>query len=408
MKVFVSHPAKQYVNALLTGLDRRGALVRFCTMFAAERFWPLRFFPGKWRSKFMKYAFREVDGARVRHAPVLFLLSNLVKGELWDVRVPYAWFDRWVARQLRRVDFDIVIGYETANLYTFAEAKRLGKVTVLDLAGVHHHFQNPVLIAAGVYRDEHEMEFITKKKDEAFAVTDYVLTLSTFAELALICAGYPAQRIFKTYLGVNLALFSPKKKYRTDPAGRLELYFVGTLSRRKAVPFALELVRELHHGRGLDVRLTLVGPVDDFDPAGLDPVLCRHLPFVPQEELVALHHALDLFVFPSNMDSWAQTVIEAMACGSPVMVSEHTGARDAVKLGGGLVLPVGDMPAWASAIETVYHDRFLLEKMGKAAIPIAQRYTWENYHEQVFAAMLKIKQLTSTARSSASASQNWP
>ena len=386
MKIVVCHPGKQHVNALLTGLDERGVLVRFYTMFAANRFWLLRFFPKKWRGKFQKYFFKEMDDGKIVHAPALFFLLNLMKSELWSVRLPYEIFDRWTARRLAREDYDIVIGYENTTLATFTAAKKAGKTTVLDLAGLHHHFQNPILMAAGSYTDQRAVDFISKKKDAALAVTDHVITLSKFGERALTGAGFPAERIHTTYLGINHAVFVPKKEYRTAADGALNLYFVGTMSLRKGLPFAAELVKNLR-GQGLDVHLTLIGPVDDFDPGGLDAAFFRHVPFVGHAELVGLHHALDLFIFPSNMDSWAQTVVEAMACGSPVLVSAHTGAQDAVEQGGGFVLPVGDLAAWSAAVGRFYHDRFLLKKMGERAVAIARQYTWEAYHEQVFGAM---------------------
>lgn len=389
-RVVVCHPGKQHVNALLAGLEGRGSLVRFYTMFAANKFWAIRFFPENWRAMFLKYAFRDIDGARIAHAPVLFFLSKFIGREIWTIRGPYFLFDKWVAWRLgQEAAFDIVIGYETANLNIFRAAKRQGRVTVLDLAGVHHHFQNPILAEAGVYTDPGEVAFISRKKDEALAVTDYVLALSALGERALLGAGIARDRIFRTYLGVDLRVFSPKSGYRLDDGGRLELYFVGTLSRRKGLPFAVSLMEELRR-RGLPVHLTLVGPVDDFDPRSLDGALFTHIPFMGHGELAALHHRLDLFVFPSNMDSWAQTVVEAMACGSPVLVSANTGARDAVEQGGGLVLPVGDLGAWADAIGAFCADRLLLKEMGEKGAAVAQQYTWDEYQRQVSAAMEEI------------------
>jgi glycosyltransferase involved in cell wall biosynthesis len=112
-------------------------------------------------------------------------------------------------------------------------------------------------------------------------------------------------------------------------------------------------------------------------------------------ELVKIHHELDIFIFPSNIDSWAQVVIEAMACGSPILVSENTGAKDAVAQGGGVVLPVGNLTAWINAIEHFYNNRFLLKKVGEQAALVSKQYTWEAYHEQVFDIMTDIVSRTS-------------
>lgn len=389
MRIVVCHPGKQHVNALLTALDRRGCLVRFYTMLAANNLPGLRFFPEKWRAQFQKFAYKAVDERRLAHFPALFFLLKLMRSEYWSVRLPYAIYDRWTAWRLSRTDYDIVIGYENSTLNTFTAAKKAGKITVLDLTGLHHDFQVPILTAAGVYKSLDEVRFISKKKETALAVTDHVTTLSKLAQRELVRAGFPADRIHVTYLGLDQSIFIPKKGYRTEATGPLNLYFVGTMSRLKGLPFLTELVKELRW-RGLDLFLTLIGSVDDFDPNELDKNWCRHIPFVSHAELAGLHHGLDLFVFPSYTDSWGMAVVEAMGCGSPVLVSANTGSQDAVEQGGGAVLPVDDREAWMAAIERFYHDRYLLKTIGEEAARIAKRYSWEAYHEQVFKAMEKI------------------
>ena len=181
----------------------------------------------------------------------------------------------------------------------------------------------------------------------------------------------------------------PTTQNPKNTEGVLDLYFVGTLMLRKGLPFLMEVLDTLIK-RNLNVRLTLIGPVDDFPVPDLDTPYFRYIPFLSHTELVEIHHRLDLFVFPSNIDSWAQVVIEAMACGTPILVSENTGAKDAVVQGGGEVLPVGDLDAWVNAVEKYYYDRYLLKEVGEQAAHIAQQYTWDAYHEQVFDVMTDI------------------
>jgi glycosyltransferase involved in cell wall biosynthesis len=266
--------------------------------------------------------------------------------------------------------------------------------------------------------------------------------LSSFAEKTIIDNGFPADRIYKTYLGINQAVFTPKKHYnlpendvytegsfselKTSLRGTkqtnlelkstknevytegslfelkkgnlaskngekpLELYFVGTLSYRKGLPFMMQLLDALIK-RTFNVRLTLIGPVDDFPIPEINAPYFRYFPFLNHAELVKMHHDLDLFIFPSNIDSWAQVVIEAMACGSPVLVSENTGAKDAVAQGGGVVLPVNNLQEWVNSIEFYHNNRHFLQKTGEKAASVAKQYSWEAYHEQVFEVMEDIK-----------------
>lgn len=387
MKIIVSQIGKQHVNALLLGVMKYHELAKFYTSIAANKFTPPPYIGKKWVQKIKKQHYTGISNAQIVHSPFIAFLKKIVSDEYWNVKTVHVLFDRWVANRLKTADFDALIGYENCNLQSFKVAKQRGKITILDLAAVHHHFQNPVLTEVGAYTKPQTVAYISKLKDQALAFTDYVIALSSFAEKTLIDGGFPENRIYKTYLGINQAVFTPKKTYRRE--GVLELYFVGTLSCRKGFPFMRDLLNSLIN-KGLNIRLTLIGPVDDIEIPVLDVPYFRYIPFLSHAELVKIHHALDLFIFPSHIDSWAQVVIEAMACGSPVLVSENTGAKDAVEQGGGVVLPVGSLIAWESAIEFFYNNRSFLQKTGEKSAIVAKQYTWEAYHAQVGAALSDI------------------
>jgi glycosyltransferase involved in cell wall biosynthesis len=396
MKIIVSHDGKQHVNALLTGLWKRGVLTHFFTSIATNKLVFTPFLPDKWRMKLRKRFFTDIDSRIITHFPSNFLLTTRIKSEYRRIFTVYKWFDARVMRQIKTMDFDIFIGHENSNLLSFKLAKQQGKITVLDFSAIHHNFQKTWLTKLGTYQNQTELDRICANKQAAFAYTDYILTLSNFAKQTLIDNGFPENRIYTTYLGVNHTVFKPKKQYNlaknaqnTEGSSKpFELYFVGTMTNRKGLEFLMDIHQTLL-ARGLNIRLTLIGPPDDFTPP-TDTPQYRYIPFLPHADLVNMHHDLDLFAFPSYVDSWGQVVIEAMACGSPALVSENTGAKDAVEKGGGYVLPVDDTTAWLSTIERLYHDRILLEKTGKQAAHIAQAYTWEAYHEQVFEAMTTI------------------
>ena len=435
MKVIVSHNGKQHVNALLIGLARHGVLSVFFTGLATNKLRFIRFLKRKWQAKFQKRAFTGIDNDQIKHFPIIALLTNCLKSEYWRTFIAYKWFDKSVAQRLKYADFDIVIGYENINLHSFKVAKQRGKTTVLDMAAIHHNFQNPILTQLGTYEHTEQLNRICAQKEEALTYTDYILTLSSFAEYTLIQSGFPSERIFKTYLGVNQAVFTPKTQYNvlgfesrvlsSDNSKTLtqnskpetqnasntegssfeldelktqnskpktpifELYFVGLMTTRKGIPFLLDIHKTLLE-RGLNVRLTLIGPVDDFTPPTEETPHYRYFSFLNHVELVKMHHDLDLFLFPSYLDSWGQVVIESMACGSPVIVSSATGAKDAVRQGGGRILPVDDLALWVAAVEMFYYDRFLLKEIGQEAAKIAQNYTWEAYQQQVFEALQSI------------------
>ncbi|MFN0015267.1 MAG: glycosyltransferase family 4 protein [Saprospiraceae bacterium] len=384
MKFIVAHSDRQYCNHLLVALAKRGWLVRFYTLFSANRLWGWpRFFPKKMRDALRKRAVDPEVTPHIRHFPALFLAGRLFgKNLVWAIQNTYVWFDRRVAQRLAKADFDAVVTYENANLHTHRAAKRLGKITVLDLAQIHHDdiaqygqwFMPPDVLQA-------EIAIINPRKSEALAHTDYVLTLSSFAAESMLRHGWPAERLFTVRLGVDVQRFSAKPEYRQ--LGPLRLLFVGTLTRRKGLEVLFKALAQLPEAA---FDLTLIGPVSDAgDLLREHAGRFRHLPFQHHEALADHYRQADVFVFPSLLDSWGQTVLEAMACGTPAIVTENTGARDAVQQGGGWVIPTNDVPALENAIRYCLNNRAVVEEKGKLAHQTARQYTWENYQKNLLA-----------------------
>ncbi len=72
-----------------------------------------------------------------------------------------------------------------------------------------------------------------------------------------------------------------------------------------------------------------------------------------------------------------------MACGTPAIVTENTGSKDAVLQGGGWVLPANNADALRERLKHIFHNREDIEKKGLEAHRIAQNYTWAHYHQQI-------------------------
>ena len=136
--------------------------------------------------------------------------------------------------------------------------------------------------------------------------------------------------------------------------------------------FALINVGRLHHLKGLDLlpaalaplaglkwRMVFIGPPEDqtrnelqaaFRRLGLiDRV--RFFDVLAPERLVGAYSGADLFLFPSRHEGFGNVVIEAMACGCPVVLSDQVGAGDHVKdLALATVLP-RDVEHWTTHLE---------------------------------------------------------
>lgn len=95
----------------------------------------------------------------------------------------------------------------------------------------------------------------------------------------------------------------------------------------------------------------------------------RFAGFEGQTRLLSYYAMASIFVLPSQQEPWGLVVNEAMNCGLPVIVSDRVGCRaDLVRDGEtGLVVPVGDVDALATALHRLLADRPAAAAMGKAS-----------------------------------------
>lgn len=174
--------------------------------------------------------------------------------------------------------------------------------------------------------------------------------------------------------------------YRPDPAGRSQeplIGYLGRLKKYKSVDhllhaFAVVLAKEPR------ARLLIIGDGDDRDrlqKAGRDLGLADRITFtghVTQEEKNRYLNQLWLAVNPSPKEGWGLTVIEANACGVPVVAADVPGLRDSVvHERTGLLYPYGDTTAMTAAIHSLLANNERRRLMGEEALAWAAEFTWE-------------------------------
>jgi radical SAM superfamily enzyme YgiQ (UPF0313 family)/glycosyltransferase involved in cell wall biosynthesis len=176
------------------------------------------------------------------------------------------------------------------------------------------------------------------------------------------------------------ALDRVRRRYGLD--GRIVLY-VGTIEPRKNLPKLIEaFARRLRAGE-LDHRLVCVGPYG-WKSRGLDELIERHdvrdavtfTGYVPFDDLPALYSLAEMFVYPSMYEGFGLPVVEAMACGVPVI----TGRADALaEVGGSAVMQVDRLEpeAIGDAMVDLANDRGRRERMSFAGVMRAMEFSWD-------------------------------
>jgi glycosyltransferase involved in cell wall biosynthesis len=173
---------------------------------------------------------------------------------------------------------------------------------------------------------------------------------------------------------------SALRRYGLSPGYVL---FVGTLEPRKNIPTLLAAYRRLLDRNGTRVPLVLVGrrgwSVDDIFETVETLQLGRQVRVIDdgvgQESLVELYNGAGVLVLPSFYEGFGLPVLEAMACGTPV-VAAHRGSLPEIVGDAGLLINPEDADGLASAIERVLADEGLRSDLIERGYAHASKFTW--------------------------------
>lgn len=108
----------------------------------------------------------------------------------------------------------------------------------------------------------------------------------------------------------------------------------------------------------------------------------RHLGFVPDEDLPALYSAAEAFAFASLYEGFGLPVLEAMACGTPVLCS-NTSSLPEVAGDAALFLPPTAPPAWAEALRRITTDPDLRARLRAEGVRRARLFSWDTAARQI-------------------------
>jgi glycosyltransferase involved in cell wall biosynthesis len=171
---------------------------------------------------------------------------------------------------------------------------------------------------------------------------------------------------------------SPKRsqlREQWELHGKHVICFVGQLIERKGINELLEAFYEVQQSAPDAILLIAgTGPLEgkirtQVESYNLDEERVRMLGYLSQSELPELYAISDVFVLPSHYDAFGAVVLEAMASGLPVVVTEGVGAAKDLVVDGesGRVVPVGGVDQLARAIAEILADEKISAEFALAA-----------------------------------------
>jgi glycosyltransferase involved in cell wall biosynthesis len=181
--------------------------------------------------------------------------------------------------------------------------------------------------------------------------------------------------------GVDTRIFHPAGERRE--AREINILCVGRLIERKGQHHLLQAFASLRAHCNYPITLTLVGtgdagnllyrPVNELGIA--DAV--SFTGFVPRDEMPAIYRRADIFVLPSQNEGMSIALLEAMASGLPVVVTDTGGTAELVQENvNGHIVPWHNVQALTKALATLVRDEVTRSRMGRENRQIATQFSW--------------------------------
>jgi glycosyltransferase involved in cell wall biosynthesis len=178
--------------------------------------------------------------------------------------------------------------------------------------------------------------------------------------------------------GVDLSIFHPDAKQSQYTLPSSYILFVGTLEPRKNLKALMQAWDQIRKDFK-DTWLVIAGTAGRVHrPAQVTPGLERvlFLGYVEESALPGLYARATLFVLPSLEEGFGIPVVEAMACGVPVVVS-NGGALPETVGGAGYVFDLSDSTALATSIRRCLQDDDLRLSLKEKGLARAERFSWQ-------------------------------
>ena len=233
------------------------------------------------------------------------------------------------------------------------------------------------LVAAG---GNHDSAVLVERQAEEFARAAGVVVASELAARSMIEQGVAPGKLKVVALGVDARRFAPRRA--PAATGRFRILHAGPVTFNKGVH---RLIQAFRVAALPGATLCIAGRISSAavrerlvrQAAGL---AVEFRPPVAQAALPVLFGSSDLFVLASLADGFGLTVLQAMACELPVVVTGQCGCQEVIAGCAAVeVVPAGDTEALAAALTQAYQRRGEQRERGRAARLWAQELDWKSH-----------------------------
>lgn len=240
-------------------------------------------------------------------------------------------------------------------------------------------FHDPTFFTMPDVHERSKVQYFTRAARTGIRRAARVVAVSEYARRGAIDhAGAKGDRVDVVHSGIDPDRYHPADvvPFEFEPY----VLFVGALEPRKNVP-ALVGAFDTLAAEGLARHLVIVGP-RAWGAEAVDAAVARvvngnvhQLSFVDEDRKIDLYRRASLFVYPSLAEGFGLPVLEAMACGTPVVTTTGS-APEEIAGDAALCVAPGDRDELHAAMRRVLSDAGFAADLRRRGLERASRFTW--------------------------------
>jgi glycosyltransferase involved in cell wall biosynthesis len=382
MNVTVVVGGKFHAFNLAEQLEKKGYLLKLITSYPACKI--NKNFNLK-KNKTTTIIFKEVV-----ERLILFLKLEKYLGFLFFYLNKY--FEYFSSKKIDYKNSSIIVGWSGFSYKTFVKAKNYNILKILERGSSHIQFQSEILSEEyKIFNIEYKIEkkFIEQELKE-YSLADYISVPSNFSKKTFLEKGFKDEKIIVTPYGVDLIDFFPKTKI--DKTFRF--IYVGQISFRKGSLYTLKAFQELNLPES---ELMMIGhceyKIKPFLKEYEKNKRIKFISHVKQADLINYYNNSDVFVISSIEDGFAMVILQALACGLPVICTPNSGGSELIRNEfNGYVVPIRNINELKKKMNMLYQDKQQLTLLKKNIKKQKNFLSWDNYGnkiEKVYKSLLK-------------------
>ena len=400
--IIVATPVQQHSFRLVEALKKAGYLNKFyTTVYVKEKslFWKIM---GKMFKKRGKNAIKAKKNAEIgshtktlcRFLGLIFYLAVRINYKLSTIIYVYLTkrFGKKIAKRAIKENASAVImfDYTAVECFKYLKKKAPNIVRILDMSSI------PTMSIDRILDNEEKNGYIEHFKykrmryskkycnyfHQEIEDTNYFLVSGTFSYRCLLEENVKPEQCFIVPYGVDLKSFYPN--YPKVENGEINFVYTGRIEGAKGIIYLLEAFKKLYEN-GYKFKLHLVGSVtidEKYLKKCLDfSVFHGH---VSKKQLIELYHNSHVFVMCSLWEGLSLSVIEALACGLPCLITTSTGWDNRIEDGvNGFIIPPANVDAIYEKAKWFIENPTKLAEMSNNTCKAIKNLTWDDYNRNI-------------------------